>query len=159
MQLACWSDYYTTWSAGFLVLVVMLELCTLGRLRSLIDAACINSLAVGIVGAFINAVVPPDEDPLRCHQRRAPLNAALHALPAAYATVVLLKRRVQTTPRHLVAILLTMQLIYFVWPSKLSASPYARCQRAYGIKCPFAWAGVLWGFIAIFAYAARAPKQ
>lgn len=152
---ASWLDYYTTWSFGYLVVATACGLalprsrCT----RDAFDAACLNSLAVGVVGAFVNVIVPPmvEPDADACRRRRAPLNAILHAAPAAFATVVLLRRRV--SGHAFAAWLLGLQFVYLMWPSRLGRY-MERIQSAYGVAHPMAWAVVLWSFVLVFAKAA-----
>ncbi len=152
------SDYYTSWSAGLLTLTVVVDCLLLrGRvclLRVASDAACANSLMVGLVGAYLSCIVPKFAEPNRCRYVRARSNAHLHALPSAIATCVLLSRHRTATCVQIVGIIALFMLFYMVTPTKCGRRGFARISWAYGVDKPFQW-GLLGLFgVCVFAYAA-----
>lgn len=152
------SDYYTSWSAGLLTLTVIVD-CILmrGRVRVLriaSDAACANSLMVGLVGAYLSCIIPKFAEPNKCRYVRARSNAHLHALPSAIAACVLLSRHRTATRVQIVVIIALFMMLYMVAPTKCGRLGFARISWAYGVDMPFQWGLVGLVGVCVFAHAA-----
>ena len=152
------SDYYTSWSAGLLTLTVVVDCLLLrGRVRVLrvvSDAACANSLMVGLVGAYLSCIIPKFAEPNKCRYVRARSNAHLHALPSAIAMCVLLSRHRTATSVQIVGIIALFMLLYMVTPTKCGRRGFARSSWAYGVDRPFQRGMIGLFGVCVFAYAA-----
>ena len=138
-----WDDYYTTWSFALLVVaqVTYLVFRKSQDARLLFDAACVNSLMIGLIGACVACVIPSFEDEHQCRKRRMPLNALLHAAPAAYATLVLLYRPIRSRISDICVITTVFATFYIMWPSTSGTRGVDKVRWAYGVKRPYFWLG------------------
>lgn len=152
-----WDDYYTTWSAGFLV-VAHAMVALFGEkavLRMFLDAACINSLMVGVLGPFVSCVIPSFENANECRRRRLFYNAVLHAVPAAYATVLILTKPVRTPAFNMLTTLVLFFGVYTVWPTTSGKRFVERIKWAYGVKQPIRWMCLSVIVLSVFLVATR----
>ena len=147
---AGWEDYYTSWSAGLLVVAQILYLLWSRNyfIRTLFDSACINSLMVGLVGPYIACVIPSFEEEHACRKKRMILNALMHATLAAYAALVLILRPIKSRALDIGIFVLLFSLIYMGWPSCSGRKWMDKVRWAYGVSCPHGWImGAVAGFV------------
>ena len=134
-------DYYTVWAFGlFVVSIVLKRVYPCRVLTALQDAACVNSIVVGLIGPYIICTFKatfndPQAELEYIKNIRLPFNAIMHATPAAIAPFLLYYNRPCAEQRqHILAILAAFFVLYMGFPTGSKVFFFRKIRLAYHLK-------------------------
>tara|TARA_B110001450_G_scaffold76664_1_gene72916 strand:- start:2473 stop:2898 length:426 start_codon:yes stop_codon:yes gene_type:complete len=136
--------YFTTWSAGWLVVALLVSKLD----KCFLTAAAINSIVVGLIGPYVVAYgrIPGNASLITLS------NAWMHALPMFVAALIL-RRVLPSCRKRVLGYLVVFDLLWLLARDE-GCSGWKKAKRLYGIRNPCWVAAVVaaqFGSILLFA--------